>query len=57
VKQMLHEWERQYPGRTQTIFTAMQNVRPSHLLDPELFDFVNLKLGDAVGEGDIAFDS
>lgn len=56
IKQMLHEWERQYPGRTQIIFSAMQDVRPSHLLDTELFDFVNLKLGDVVGEGDIAFD-
>ena len=56
IKQMLHEWERQHPGRTQTIFTAMQNVKPSHLLDTTLFDFVNLKLGDAVGEGDVAFD-
>jgi tRNA 2-thiocytidine biosynthesis protein TtcA len=56
IKQMLHEWERQYPGRTQTIFTAMQNVKPSHLLDTSLFDFVNLKLGDAVAEGDVAFD-
>ncbi len=56
IKQMLHEWEHQYPGRTQTIFSAMQNVKPSHLLDTTLFDFVNLKLGDAMGEGDVAFD-
>jgi tRNA 2-thiocytidine biosynthesis protein TtcA len=56
VKEMLHEWERQYPGRTQTIFTAMQNVRPSHLLDGNLFDFRHLALGDAVGGGDVVFD-
>jgi len=56
IKQMLHEWERQYPGRTQIIFSAMQDVRPSHLLDTKLFDFVNLKLRAAVDEGDIAFD-
>jgi tRNA 2-thiocytidine biosynthesis protein TtcA len=56
IKQMLVEWERQYPGRTQTIFTAMQNVKPSHLLDTQLFDFVNLQLGQQVDEGDIAFD-
>jgi tRNA 2-thiocytidine biosynthesis protein TtcA len=56
IKQMLHDWERQYPGRTQTIFTAMQNVKPSHLLDGELFDFRSIKVGDAVAEGDIAFD-
>ena len=56
IKQMLHDWEREYPGRTQTIFTAMQNVKPSHLLDGELFDFKGIKVGDKVDEGDIAFD-
>ncbi len=56
IKEMLTAWERQYPGRSQTIFTAMQNVKPSHLLDTALFDFVNLKLGDIVDEGDVAFD-
>ncbi|MEQ1590284.1 MAG: tRNA 2-thiocytidine(32) synthetase TtcA [Gallionella sp.] len=56
VKQMLAEWERQYPGRTQTIFTAMQSVSPSHLLDETLFDFKNLLPGQKAAEGDIAFD-
>ena len=56
IKEMLAAWERQYPGRSQTIFTAMQNIKPSHLLDGNLFDFKNIKVGDAVGEGDVAFD-
>ena len=56
IKQMLQQWEHEYPGRTQTIFTAMQSVRPSHLLDTGLFDFKGLKLGDVVDEGDTAFD-
>jgi len=56
IKQMLTDWERQYPGRSQTIFTAMQNVRPSHLLDGSLFDFKGIKAGDSVAEGDVAFD-
>lgn len=56
IKEMLTNWERQYPGRSQTIFTAMQNLKPSHMLDSSLFDFKNLKLGDAVPEGDVAFD-
>ena len=56
IKGMLAEWERQYPGRTQTIFTAMQSVSPSHLLDETLFDFKNLLPGQKVAEGDIAFD-
>ena len=56
IKELLRQWEIQYPGRSQTIFTAMQNVKPSHLLDSTLFDFKNLKMGDLVGEGDVAFD-
>ena len=56
IKEMLGQWELQYPGRSQTIFTAMQNIKPSHLLDGSLFDFKNLKMGDEVSEGDIAFD-
>jgi tRNA 2-thiocytidine biosynthesis protein TtcA len=56
IKEMLSQWELQYPGRSQTIFTSMQNVKPSHLLDGTLFDFKNLKMGDRVSEGDVAFD-
>ncbi|MEW6314185.1 MAG: tRNA 2-thiocytidine(32) synthetase TtcA [Pseudomonadota bacterium] len=56
TKELLHEWERRYPGRTQAIFTAMQNVVPSHLLDAALFDFRNMRPGGVVGAGDVAFD-
>ncbi len=56
IKEMLTAWEHQYPGRSQTIFTAMQNAKLSHLLDGNLFDFKNMKIGDVVGEGDVAFD-
>lgn len=56
IKQMLTDWERQYPGRSQTIFSAMQNVKPSHLLDGGLFDFKDMQLGAKVDEGDVAFD-
>ena len=56
IKEMLTAWERQYPGRSQTIFTAMQNIKPSHLLDAGLFDFRNLQFGTAVDEEDVAFD-
>ena len=57
IKEMLSNWERQYPGRSQTIFTAMQNVAPSHLMDGKLFDFKNMQLGQADGVGDLVFDS
>ena len=56
IKEMLNAWELQYPGRSQTIFTAMQNIKPSHLMDSSLFDFKNIKAGDIVAEGDVAFD-
>ncbi len=42
VKQMLAEWEREYPGRTETIFSAMRNVSTSQLADPAAFDFAGL---------------
>lgn len=42
VKDMLRSWERQFPGRLESIFRSMQNVVPSHLADVNLFDFLNL---------------
>ena len=45
VKQMLKEWERLYPGRTESIFRAMRNVAPSQLGDRALFDFGSLAIG------------
>jgi tRNA 2-thiocytidine biosynthesis protein TtcA len=39
IKQMLTEWNKQKPGRTETIFTSIQNIVPSHLLDTVAFDF------------------
>lgn len=57
VKAMLREWEKKFPGRVETIFRSLGNVRKTHLLDRTLFDFVGLSTaGDAVDEGDRAFD-
>ena len=42
VKKMLADWEREYPGRTETIFSALRNVSPSQLADPTAFDFAGL---------------
>jgi tRNA 2-thiocytidine biosynthesis protein TtcA len=39
IKRMLADWEREQPGRTESIFSALRQVVPSHLADPELFDF------------------
>ena len=42
IKQMLQTWERESPGRIDSIFRSMQNVSPSQLADTELFDFAGL---------------
>ena len=44
VKQLLNEWERRTPGRKQVMFRSLMNTRPSHLLDTNLFDIVNLRI-------------
>lgn len=42
VKEMLAQWERQFPGRIDAIFGAIKNVAPSQLADTSLFDFAGL---------------
>jgi len=39
IKHMLHQWDQIQPGRVDNIARAMTQVVPSHLCDPELFDF------------------
>ena len=54
---MLREWEKRFPGRVENMFTALQNVVPSHLLDGGLYDFKNARAtGVADENGDKAFD-
>lgn len=58
IKNMLQNWNKQFPGRIENMARAMQNVTPSHLADSELYDFVNIKTtGAEVEGGDIAFDA
>jgi tRNA 2-thiocytidine biosynthesis protein TtcA len=45
MKRLLSEWETKRPGTRQKMATAIGHVRPSHLLDPNLFDFAGLKQG------------
>ncbi|MEP5764515.1 MAG: tRNA 2-thiocytidine(32) synthetase TtcA [Halieaceae bacterium] len=52
VKKMLQDWERQYPGRTETIFRSIRNIAPSQLADSSLFDFRSLRAGQAGLEED-----
>jgi tRNA 2-thiocytidine biosynthesis protein TtcA len=57
VGEMLRDWERRSPGRVESIFRAMGNVAPSHLLDRALFDFRAVEAGGAPdAKGDTAFD-
>ena len=42
MKVMLKNWDKQFPGRLETIFTSLQNVAPSQLADRQLFDFAGL---------------
>lgn len=57
IKQMLQDWDKNHPGRIESMFTAMKNIVPSHLCDAELFDFksINSKSG-IINGGDTAFD-
>ena len=57
IKEMLRQWDRQYPGRIESMFTAMQNVVPSHLADNQIFDFKSIAADGVTNElGDTAFD-
>ena len=57
VGEMLREWDRKHPGRVDTMFSALQNIVPSHLADGTQYDFKSLKItGVASDDGDKAFD-
>ncbi len=52
TKEMLQEWDKKFPGRVESIFTAMTNVKPSQLADRRLFDFEGLELNREQGDGE-----
>jgi tRNA 2-thiocytidine biosynthesis protein TtcA len=56
IKEMMVDWDKRSPGRTEAALTAIQNVVPSHLGDNGLFDFKALSLNTSVEHGDIVFD-
>ena len=43
VKRILDGWEKNSPGRRQIMFRSLMNTKPSHLLDKNLFDFLDLQ--------------
>ena len=58
VAAMLQEWEKKHPGRLENMFSALQNVVPSHLADGTQYDFKGLKAtGVPHADGDKAFDA
>ena len=59
IREMMAEWDQRYPGRTESVFTALQNIVPSHLADNALFNFKGLRVGKELEEmdgGDTVFD-
>jgi tRNA 2-thiocytidine biosynthesis protein TtcA len=62
MKEMLHDWEKKYPGRVENLFRSMHHIVPSHLMDSEAFDFQNLEISTelsgiaARSSGDKAID-
>ena len=57
IGNMLREWEKKDPGRIKSMFTALHNVIPSHLMDAKHHDFRNIHLTGVPNEdGDKVFD-
>jgi tRNA 2-thiocytidine biosynthesis protein TtcA len=57
IKEMLNSWDKKYPGRIQSIYRSMQSIVPSHLMDKNYYDFINIHTtGEKTVDGDIAFD-
>jgi len=58
IGNMLRDWEKKYPGRVESMFTALQNVVPSHLMDTTRHDFKHIRTtGVPEADGDTAFDA
>ncbi|MBO6259147.1 MAG: tRNA 2-thiocytidine(32) synthetase TtcA [Succinivibrio sp.] len=48
MAKMIRSWDRNFPKRADIVFHAMQNVKPSHLFDKELFDFCRISNGPKI---------
>ncbi|MEI6335751.1 MAG: tRNA 2-thiocytidine(32) synthetase TtcA [Methylococcaceae bacterium] len=57
MKVMLASWDKQFPGRLETIFTSLQNVAPSQLADRKLFDFAGLMRSEQADEQDVSLNA
>ncbi len=54
MKGMLAGWDKQFPGRLETIFSSLQSIAPSQMADSHLFDFTGLKISEPVESGRMA---
>jgi tRNA 2-thiocytidine biosynthesis protein TtcA len=43
IKAMLQGWEKNYPGRIESMIKSLQNIVPSHLMDTKLHNFKQAK--------------
>lgn len=63
IKAMLQTWDKEHPGRVETIFSALTKVSPSQLADQNIFDFINLSIDrstplaeESIGKGSVQKD-
>jgi len=59
IRAMMNDWDTRFPGRSEAVLSAIQNLVPSHLADNDHFDFKNLCASSALGSfegGDTLFD-
>ena len=56
LTEMLQDWDKRFPGRIETMFQAMQNIVPSHMIDTNLNSYATLSKDTELNERDTAFD-
>jgi tRNA 2-thiocytidine biosynthesis protein TtcA len=52
MKALLLEWKKRHRGRIETMLNSLRHVRPSHLLDREVFDFDRLPPSRGASQAD-----
>jgi tRNA 2-thiocytidine biosynthesis protein TtcA len=59
IREMMADWDQRYPGRSESVLSALQKIVPSHLADQRMFDFRGLRPGaelSTMDGGDAVFD-
>jgi tRNA 2-thiocytidine biosynthesis protein TtcA len=55
IKQLLLDWEADFPNRKEIMYNALKNISPSHMYDASIYDFNAFQ--SIVKEGDLAKDN